>query len=422
MTVYFKKGRQRWAYDFWLNKQRYEGYCEHPETGAPAQNKREAKAFEEGIRAAARQEQALAKSGLRREAYSLNQAAVLYLARKKTDAPTDYDNQVVYIREIRAFRDPESGHDFAGGHKAFVDVTPEDIEAYRTHLLKVTAKVWTGGPKRKRDAPDAARFWKDTGRPLAPRQVNKYLTALAGLFRIATKTRDPKTKQMVLDDVPDIKLLRVPKRIPRPIPDDELDARMETMAQWAQEFADLSRLFGLRHGEASWVGRRHIDRTLSNELLALRFAAGETKSKNEEIAWGGQAGTELLLKLEAQAIERGQENLITWPGPQEVHNFRAGRDLPKDCWRPLKSVRTSWKRSIERAEIQNPHRFHDVRARFVTEVAKTMPSAAQDAARHQSPSTTALYIKLADSEIRDAVSQANARRSKRGPKLKVLKG
>ncbi len=114
------------------------------------------------------------------------------------------------------------------------------------------------------------------------------------------------------------------------------------------------------------------------------------------------------------------ENLISWPGPQEVHNFRAGRDVPIDCWRPLKSVRTSWTKSIKRAGIENPHRYHDVRARFVTEVAKVMPAAAQDAARHQDPSTTALYIKLADSEVRDAVGQANARRPKRA-KLKVVK-
>jgi hypothetical protein len=118
---------------------------------------------------------------------------------------------------------------------------------------------------------------------------------------------------------------------------------------------------------------------------------------------------------------RGQEHLITWPGPQQVHNHRAGRELPKDCWRPLKSVKTSWRKSIERAAIKNPHRFHDVRARFVTEVAKIMPAAAQDAARHQSASTTALYIKLTASEVRDAVDQAAARRRKRPAKLKVVK-
>jgi hypothetical protein len=420
MTVYFKKSRQRWSYDFRLNGQRYEGYCDHPETGAPAQNRREAKDYEADVRKAARQSQALARSGLRRDAYSLNMAAVLYLQRKKLDAPTDYDNQVSYVREIRAFEDPE-GHDYAGGHKAFVDVTDEDNEAYRKHLMTRTKKVWTGGPKRKRDAPGAERFWKETGKPLAPRQVNKHLTALKALFTIATKTRDPVTRQPVLDAEPEIRLLRVPKRIPRPIPDEELEARMEAMPQWARQAAELSRLFGLRRGEAFWAGRRHIDRSTSNEMLGLRFGPGETKSGNEEIAWGGDAGTKLLLELEQQAIERGMENLITWPGPREVHNFRAGRTMPKDCRRPLKSVRTSWTNSIKRAAIEHPHRFHDVRARFVTEVAKVMPAAAQDAARHQDPSTTALYIKLADSEVRDAVAQANARCPKKSAKLKVVK-
>lgn len=420
MTVYRDKRRpgEPWYYDFQLLRQRYQGDCLAPD-GTPAQTKREAKDIEAEARKAARQAQALAKSGLRREAYTVNQAAVLYLARKKTDAPSDYDNQVSYVREIRAFRDPD-GHDYAGGHKAFVDVTDEDNQAFRTFLMNRTKKVWTGGPKRKRDAPGAERFWKETGKPLAPRQINKHLTALKALFTIATKTRDPVSRQPVLDVEPDIKLLPVPRRIPRPIGDDELDARLAAMAQWAREVAELSRLFGLRHGEAFWVGLRHIDRVTSNEMLGLRFGPGETKSGNEEIAWGGEAGSQLLEELEAQAIARGTVYLITWPGPKHFRAYMAGKDVPADCWVPLKSVRTSWRRSARRAEIDDPHRFHDVRARYITEVAKVQPAAAQDAARHQDPATTALYVKLASSEVREAVSQAVARRPK-GRILKLVK-
>jgi hypothetical protein len=50
-----------------------------------------------------------------------------------------------------------------------------------------------------------------------------------------------------------------------------------------------------------------------------------------------------------------------------------------------------------------------------------MPAAARDAARHQDASTTALYIKRADSEVRGAVAQANARRPKTAGKLKGVK-
>lgn len=419
MSVYRDKRRkgEPWEYDFVVVGQRYRGDCVD-DAGAAVRTRQQALDVQAARRTAARQEQALARSGLRRDAYTLNQAAVLHLARKKTDAPGDYDNQVVYIREIRAFRDAQ-GCDYAGGHKAFVDVTDEDNQAYRAHLLAKTVWKWTGGPKRKRDAPGAERWWKDTGRRIAPRQVNKYLTALKALFAIAARTRDPVTRQPVIDVEPEIRLVPVPRRLPRPIGDDELDARLKTMASWAAKAAELSRLFGLRHGEAFWVGRRHIDRS-SNDQLGLRFGAGETKSGNEELAWGGEAGSQLLEQFEAEAIARGVDCLITWPGPKHFRAHMAGKAVPADCWVPLKSVRTSWKKSAQRAEIDQPHRFHDVRARYITEVAKVQPAAAQDAARHQDPSTTALYIKLASSEIRDAVSQAVARRPRR-TKLKVVK-
>lgn len=97
-----------------------------------------------------------------------------------------------------------------------------------------------------------------------------------------------------------------------------------------------------------------------------------------------------------------------------------GEPIPREDWRPLKGIRRSWKTTIKTAGIERPHRFHDVRARYVTEVAKVQKAAAQDAARHQDPATTAMYIKLADMEIRDAVAQANARRPARA-KFKVVK-
>lgn len=59
----------------------------------------------------------------------------------------------------------------------------------------------------------------------------------------------------------------------------------------------------------------------------------------------------------------------------------------------------------------------------MTEVAKKNKAAAKDAARHQDPSTTELYIQLANEEIRAAVSEASASRPKplRRPKLRVVK-
>ena len=236
------------------------------------------------------------------------------------------------------------------------------------------------------------------------------------MFEIAAKVRDPITRLPAIDQVLEIKLHRLPKRLPRPIGDAELAARLKMAPPWTREAAELSRLFGLRRGEIFWLERRHID----PEIEGIRFAPSETKNGNEELAHGGKVGWQLLLQLDQQARERGQRYLVTWPGKKHFRKFLAGDRVPADCWQPLKTVRKSWKQAALRAGIEQPHRFHDVRARYITEVAKVLPAAAQDAARHQDPSTTALYIKLASSEIRSAVAQANARRPIRA-KLKLIR-
>jgi hypothetical protein len=119
------------------------------------------------------------------------------------------------------------------------------------------------------------------------------------------------------------------------------------------------------------------------------------------------AGWHLLEKLSHQAVARGQTYLVTWPGPKYFRHFLAGREVPREAWVPLQGIARSWRTTIRRAGIEEPHRFHDVRARYVTEVAKVQPA------------TTALYIRLATNEISDAVSQAVARR--RPSKLKAVR-
>jgi integrase len=214
----------------------------------------------------------------------------------------------------------------------------------------------------------------------------------------------------------EVKLLKTAKREPRPMPDGEFDARQAVAPPWTAEAAELSRVFGLRRGEALWVERRHIDR----EEGGLFFSGEETKSGRDERVFGGDAGMALLERLRLQAVQRGQMHLVTWPGPKHWRAMLRGEDVPRTTWRPLKSVRRSWRTTIKTGEIDQPHRFHDVRARYVTEVAKVQAAATQDAARHADPATTALYIKLAAGEVRTAVTQAMARRPQR-PNLKVAK-
>ena len=121
----------------------------------------------------------------------------------------------------------------------------------------------------------------------------------------------------------------------------------------------------------------------------------------------------LLERLSRQAVERRQKHLVTWPGPKQWRAMLRGEEVPVAAWCPIKSVRRSWRTTIKTGEIEQPHRFHDVRARYVTEVAKVQAAATQDAARHADPATTALYVKLAAGEVRAAVAQALDRRPKR---------
>lgn len=397
MSVFQDKRRnKRWSYDFWLAGRRYQGYCADAK-GLPAKNKREALDCEAAVRTAVRKNEGPQVRSLRAEAYTLNQACVAYLARKEETEASNYDNHVMYVREIRAF---------LNGDKAMADITADDIENYRRHCAAQAIKVWIGGQRRK-DDPRANRFWKDTGRVRSKKQVNNYLKCLRALFAIATKVRHKTTRAPVIDEVPEIQLHWVPKRLPRPITDAELDARLDSAPPWTREAAELSRLFGLRRGETFWLERRHVD----HETQGIRFLPNETKSGNEELAHGGIAGWQLLLQLDRQAFQRKQRHLVTWPGKTHFQKFLAGKPVPTDCWGPLKSIRKSWTAAARRAGVVHPHRFHDIRARYITEVAKVLPAAAQDAARHQDSSTTAMYVKLASSEIRDAVAQAVARRA-----------
>lgn len=399
MTVY--RNRQRhgeWRYDFTVGGKRFSGPCLDA-SGSPAATKTAARQAEERERVAARERKGLAKSGLRRGNYTLAQAAAFHLARKEDKTPEHFDNQKLYVRDICSF---------FGSEMAMADVSGEAVEAYRKHCSMQTLKKWSGGPKRRPtgDAEQDARFWKDTGRPRAKRQVNNYLKCLRAIFAIAERVRDPVTRLPVIDQAPEVRLYKMAKRLPRPISDDELHARLESAPQWTREAAELARLFGLRLGEALKLQRRHVD----HEIKGLRFAAGDTKSGNDERAHGGVAGWQLLEKLCRQAIARGQTHLVTWPGPKHFRHFLAGREVPGEAWTSLKRITRSWRTTIRTAGIEDPHRFHDVRARYVTEVAKVQPAAAQAAARHQDPATTALYVRLATSEISDAVSQAVDRR------------
>jgi integrase len=160
---------------------------------------------------------------------------------------------------------------------------------------------------------------------------------------------------------------------------------------------------------------------LDFEARCLRFKGEDQKSGRDEEAYGGAIGWRLVQRLVKQARTRGQDHLITWPGPQHTWNVRMGRGVPRDAWRPLKSVRKSWATSAKDAGIEKPRRFHDVRGAYITQVARGTRSSRmiREAARHRDQSTTDRYIEIAQNETAKAVEKAMR---PAGPKLRLVSG
>ncbi len=411
MTVYKRKDRDgAWEYEFVRRGRRHRAFCLNSD-GTLARTKTEAKAAEAIAKADAIKGQQAVRSIVRAGDFTLSMAQAKLVQRviDRRRKKTHLDNITLWGDEALLFFGPDT---------AFQDLTQKRLEEYAAHLGRQTVRRWRGGRRRPTAGERGdAKQWVDTGRPLSKRQVNNYLRHFQRLLSVAAKVRDPVTRLPVLAQDPplEIELERMPRRRPRPMPDIELAARLAELPPWTRDVVELSRLFGLRAGECLRLEVRHID----DDARGLFFRGEEAKSGHDEPVFGGAAGWQLLQRLKRQAIARGTTFLVTIPvAPRHVQLAAQGKALPADAgWRPLRTLGNAWRRSAERARIgdkpiDGAHRFHDVRARYITEVAKVDKAAARGAARHRHSVTTDLYIGVADDEISRAVATAIARRPK----------
>lgn len=407
MTVYRRKNEpgEPWYYDFWTGGVRYQGYCLDPDTGKPAKNEGEANDIQAVIRRAAKAKQGIERSGLRPGSFTIAQAMLLHIDGQVDSTPEHVANLKMYSREILAFFRPET---------PVIKIPQQRIEAYRKYAAEQHVKIWIGGGDKRRDRTDP-KNWRRGERLRSPASVNHYLNCLRGALNAAHDVKDPVTGNPMLPFPPAVKPLAAPKRLPDVMPDDELQSRLEVAAPWTRDAAELARRFGLRAAEAARVTIHHINRSIQG----LRFEGEDQKSYRDEEIYGGEPGWQLLLRLEQQAIERGQIHLITWPGREYLWDAKCGREVPREAWRPLKSFRKSWAASARNAGIERPHRFHDNRGAYITQVAENTESAhlIRLAARHQDQATTDRYIDIARRKTAQAVKKAMGR-----GKLAVVKG
>jgi len=405
VTVFRNRFRGgRWRYDFRAGGIRYQGYCIDPATGEDARSRQHAEELEALIRRSVRRQVDAARSVSRPGSFSLAEALRLHIEGQTGSTPLHIANLELYARELL---------EHFGYGRAIADIDQIAVDAYRSNAAKAKVWIWKGGPrKRAKMRPDqAARFMVRGDRQRSPASTNHYLDCLRAAFNVAARIRDPVNGRPMLPHPPEVKPLPVPEHRPRPMPDAELYARLKLAPPWAREAAELARHFGLRRAEALRVTIDHIDR----DRRGLHFRGAESKSGRDEWAWPIAGGWELLERLERQARARGVRHLITWPGAAHMADFLAGEPVPRKAWRPLKSIRRSWRRTALEAKVAAPHRLHDVRARYITEVAKVNRGIAKESARHADPVTTERYIGVASSEVAEIVGSV-PRPKKRPPR------
>lgn len=410
MTVYrrTKEPGQPWYYDFQLSKVRYQGYCVDAESNEPARTEKDARDIEGGQRRAAKARQGIERSGIRPGAFTLAQAMALHLGNQVESTPQHVANLAMYSREIMAFLKPET---------PVTKITVQHVQAYRKFCAEQLVRIWIGGGgknHKKKDRRDPAN-WKEGDRRRSPASVNHYLDCLRGALTQAHEAKHPVSGMPMLPFPPKVEPLEAPERMPTPIPDAELDERLAIAKPWVRDAALLARYFGLRMDEAARVTLRHID----VYDRCLRFKGEDQKSNRDEPMHGGQPGWQLLQRLAQQARARGQEHLVTWPGAKLMWRLAKGETIPLKAWRPLKSVKRAWKTTG--SAFDQPHRFHDLRARYITQVAGSASAAnTRKAARHRDQSTTDRYIDIAMNETAKAVDKAM--RGTGRPKLRAITG
>jgi len=410
MTVYrrTKEPGQPWYYDFQLSKVRFQGYCVDPESGEPARTEKEARDIEATHRRAAKARQGIERSGIRPGAFTLAQAMALHLGNQVESTTQHVANLAMYSREILAFFKPET---------PVTRITVQHVQAYRKFCAEQPVRIWIGGGGKRNGAKDRRdpANWKLGDRLRSPASVNHYLDCLRGALTQAHEAKHPVTGMPMLPFPPKVEPLEAPKRKPTPIPDAELDERAASALPWTRDAAMLARAFGLRMNECVRVTIHHVD----EHARCIRFKGEDQKSNRDEEVYSNREGWQLVQRLVKQARSRGQIHLITWPGPEQLWNVKAGRPVPREAWQPLKSVRKSW--SATGKGLAKPHRFHDLRAGYITEIAgKASASNTRNAARHRDQSTTDRYIDIARSDTARAVE--DAMQPRRRPPLRILSG
>jgi integrase len=287
------------------------------------------------------------------------------------------------------------------------------IRDYITVVLNTPILVWKGGPNRRCDGPEAAKYWQSPKNAHARTfsTVNRHLPLLRAVFERAYNTRDPIMRERAIEAVPVIKDLPEPKRKARPVPDDVLSDVLATVPAHIKDAILATLYFGFRKSEVFALQRHHVD----FQAGGIRLEHDEVKNDADTFMPGSRDAMQFLAPLVDQSRNRNTTYLFTW--------HRTYKDPQRQAaapWLPVKSPKRAWNTAMERvqAKFGKRWRWHDIRAAFITHVAITSGGiVAQKLARHADFDTTQGYIAVADD-----VARAAAERASKRPALSVGNG
>ena len=390
MTVYFKESRSKWMYNFLLNGKRYGGYCAHPDTAIEAKNKKQARNIEEVIRdRLGRKTNSPAKFGC-----SLAETAAWH-ADNRAKHLASWPIIRTYIRELL---------EHFGAATDLNAITDDDVAAYINWSREQTKMVWMKVPGQK-PSYDRKNL-KATKKVRAPATINHYLKILKLLFKTPMARKHCKNP-------PEIKLLKIPKRIPTPIDHASAEALLKHANPHLQKMIILCIHTSMREKEALRLKTSQFIEDQKTIYLdeTTKARKGRTIPVNpvalEILKQCREQGDELWEQLKSDrtmAAEYARKYKIKTRGDIPFILFRQKLPDGKRKLRPLKSIATAWIIARKKAGLEGKVRFDDTRASFCSYLAQLGVNILdiQQLAGHESIQTTMRYISVGNTGQRAA--------------------
>ncbi len=405
MSVYLNKKRQKWAYTFRIDGERFAGYCEDPETGVLAKNKTEAKKVERAIRAKvqklldegkkAKEEEN--KKAVPKGGFTLVEPLTYYLNKMKGKA--SFNTAKGYTEELL---------DFFGRETPMQDVE-EKIEDYIEFSKKQKVKYWKGKDENGND------LYGERDKLRSNKTINEYLNFLVRSYRAFKKAPSNKKIRKYIPNPPEFEHLEVYKRTPTPIPmsvaEKYLDAFDEVLHAHTKLAYIICEQTGMRARECAQIKERQYheaERRILLEAEQTKSKAGRFFPVNDiahqaliECRKVGDYLWKLIQEYPHLAAEYAEEYGIK--SRMDI-NFILYRPKGTGVPRPVKHVSTSaWKAVKKKVGIN--YRWHDTRATFCSETlgASGDISAVQQIAGHQDITTTQKYLLASDQRLKRSV-------------------